>query len=372
GAADAEAELLSNLRALGYIGGDRGSAPASAAGAGETTQVFYHRNLATYFLKRRDYARAAEQLVLANEKQKLPKTYQMLAEAYAGLGRTDEAIAALDDGLRTIDSMDPEPVLWLVQMRLEAAGGRSAASEEARRFAPRTAKKPGLDDAIAGLIKESEGDAPAAVALFRRSLLADPTRVVAAQRLYALAGPESGLELEPILKRALGKDPRIDEYDDLLGAILATAGRTREALVWFRRAADLDPDNARFAANLASALARLGRWEEAAAAYERAAALESSPATFLKLGSAYRRLKRPDRALDAFERARAAGDAGAGPLLGIALSRADMHQIPEALAAVREGLGRHPDDPGLRSLYEDLLRRTRTPGSAPGPPGSGR
>ncbi len=360
---EAGEELLESLRALGYIGNDDanstagqdgGAAPASGAG----TQVFYHRNLATYFLKRKDYSRAAEQLLLANERQKLPKNYQMLSEAYLGMGQTDEAIAALEEGFRATGGMDPEAVLWLVQVRLSGAGGGDAARVEASRHASRTATRPGLDDAIAGLILEERGDAPAAARRYRRSLEADPLRVVVAQRLFALLGPESGgALLEPALRRALAKDPRIDEYHSMLGAILARRGKTGEALEEFQEAARLDPDNPRFAANLASMLARLERWNDAATAFERAISLAPSASLSLQAGSVFRRLGRPERALGEFERARALGDAGVAPILGAALARSEMRQIPEALALVREGLARHPDDRSLRSLYEDLQRR---------------
>jgi tetratricopeptide (TPR) repeat protein len=375
GAEEAEAELLANLRALGYIGGDDGGGaePGRQEEPGADTQVFYHRNLATYFLKRREYAKAAEQLRLANERKKLPKNYQLLSEAYTGMGRRDEALVVLREGLETIEEMDPESVLWMVQIHLAGPGGREAAAAETRRWADRLARKPGLGDAVEGLLLEHAGDARGAAALYRRSLSADPTRVVAAQRLYALEPPERrAAALEPILRSALAKDPRIDEYHNLLGAILGERGRLTDALESFRRAEALDPDNPRFAANLAGTLARMRRFEEAAAAYERAAGLAPQPATYMKLGSVYRQLRKPDRALQAFERARALGDAGSAPLLGIALSRAEMNQIPEALSVVREGLDRHPGDRALRSLYDDLIKRRDSPGSAPGRSGPGR
>jgi tetratricopeptide (TPR) repeat protein len=387
-AREAERELLANLRALGYIGADSSApsgADAAAAGASkegaaaradggdarEKTQVFYHRNLANYFLKRREYGKAVDQLRLANQREKLPKNYQMLSEAYFGLGKTAEAIAALEEGFAALKNMDPESVLWMVRIELSRPGGRAAALEAARRFASRTSGTPGLDEAIAGLLAEDANDPEAAAALYRKSLAADPSRVLAADRVFAIERLPAAASLEPTLRRALARDARIDEYHNLLGMILVSRGRLDDALGEFRTASDLDPDNAQFAANLAGSLARLGRWTLAAEAYERAAALEPSAANFMKLGSVYRRLNRPEQALALFERARSAGGAGSGALLGIALSHRDLRQIPEAMAAVREGLDRFPGDPGLRSLYDELVRTTGNRGSAPGPPGSG-
>src|SRR2546428_4378294 len=98
-----------------------------------------------------------------------------------------------------------------------------------------------------------------------KSLRADPARAAAAQRLFALQPPQKRALLEPILRRALSRDPRIDEYHNLLGVLLAESGRAREALDEFRRAAELDPENPRFLANLAGAYAQLPRWDEAVA-----------------------------------------------------------------------------------------------------------
>jgi len=195
---------------------------------------------------------------------------------------------------------------------------------------------------------------------------------VAAQHLFALLPPAKRRGLEPILRRALLRDPRIDEYHDLLGVLLAESGRTPEALEEFRRAEELDPENPRFLQNLAGACAQLQRWDEAAAAYERACAVSPSPPLYLKLGSVYRRLGEPARALEAFRRARDLGDDGSAPFLGMALATAEMSRTEEAIAVAKEGLGRHPEDAALRSVYDDLVRKSRSPGSPPGPPGSDR
>ena len=384
-AREAEADLLASLRALGYIGGDeskpaplpapgdaRGVAdvarPGGAAAPAEETQVFYHRNLATYFLKRKDYARAAEQLVLANQRQKLPKTYEMLSEAYLGMGRTADALTALRAALDESPDATPEPVLWLVQLQLQETGGAPAAAEDIRRYAARTAGRPGLDDAIAGVLAERSGDRSGALERYRRSFAADPRRILVAQRLYALEAPGQRVaRLLPALQTSVSRDPRQDEAQNLLGALLSDAGREAEATAAFARAADLDPDNARYAANLGGACARAGRWREAAEAYERADALAPSAANALRLGSVYRRLGDRDKALAAFSAARDRGDDTAAAFLGIALVQSERGRTDAALRAVDDGLARHPGDTGLLRLRGDLARRgaARGDGSAP-------
>ena len=387
-AREAEADLLASLRALGYIGGDEPQTGAGRASGGapgvagvvppggtappapaEETQVFYHRNLATYFLKRKDYPRAAEQLLLANERQKLPKTYEMLSEAYLGMGRTADAVTALRAALDASPDATPEPVLWLVQLQLQDAGGAPAAAEDLRRYAARTAGRPGLDDAIAGVMAERSGDTAGALERYRRSFAADPRRILVAQRLYALEAPGQRVaRLLPALQASVSRDPRQDEAQNLLGALLSDAGREAEATAAFARAADLDPDNARYAANLGGACARAGRWREAAEAYERADALAPSAANALRLGSVYRRLGDRDKALAAFSAARERGDDTAAAFLGIALVQSEKGRTEAALRAIDDGLARHPDDGGLLRLRGDLARRGAATGDGTAPP----
>ena len=380
-AREAEAELLASLRSLGYIGGDEGKpdqatggavGPAAGASAGAAadaaadTQVFYHRNLATYFLKQRDYERAIEELKLANVRQPLPKTDEMLAEAYLGLGRPAEAQAALRALLAAHADLDPEPVLWLVRLSAGSPGGLDAARAAAREFAPRTAKKAGLDDAVGGLILEAEGKKDEAQQAFRRSLQADPSRVFVAERLFALESPAGRIAtLRPALQRAVAQDPRSDAAWNLLGTVEAEAGHGPAAVEAFRRAVDLAPDDARYAANLGAALARQERWQEAADAYERALSLEPGPSAALRLGSVYRRLRRPEQALASFTRARDLGDKSPATWLGMALSQEALGRRDEALRSVDAGLALHPGEPALLRLRSEIAAR------APGPPPAG-
>jgi tetratricopeptide (TPR) repeat protein len=382
-AREAEAELLASLRSLGYIGGDEGKSDAAAGGTGgsgnppgadaagaggaaasEDTQVFYHRNLATYFLKRRNYERAIEELRLANARQPLPKTDEMLAEAYLGLGRPQEAQAALTSLLAAHPDLDPEPVLWLVRLAAGsggAASGRTVAAE----YAPRTARKPGLDDAIGGLLLETEGKRDEALAAFRRSLDADPSRAFVAERLLALESPGGRAALRPALRRAVAADPKSDAAWNLLGTLEAEAGQGAAAVDAFRRAVDLAPDDARYAANLGAACARQERWGEAAEAYERSMNLEPTALSALRLGSVYRRLRRPEQALAAFTRARDLGDATPATWLGMALSLDAIGRREEALRAVDAGLAKNPGEPSLTRLRNEIAAR------APAPPPAG-
>ena len=371
-AREAEAELLASLRSLGYIGGDEGKPPpesgAGGPAAAEDTQVFYHRNLATYFLKRRDYERAIAELNLANARQPLPKTDEMLAEAYLGLGRPAEAQAALRSLLAAHADLDPEPVLWLVRLEAGAPGGLDAARATAREYAPRTARKPGLDDAIGGLILEAQGERDQALAAFRRSLEADPSRIFVAERLFAIESPaDRTSRLRPALRRAVAQDPRSDAAWNLLGTVEAEAGDGGAAIEAFRRAVDLAPDDARYAANLGAACARQERWQEAAAAYERAMSLDPGAPAALGLGSVYRRLRRPEQALASFTRARDLGDRTPATWLGMALAQEALGRREEALRSVDAGLALHPGEPSLVRLRSEIAARA----PAPPPPGAG-
>jgi len=376
-AREAEAELLASLRSLGYIGGDEGTPDVTGSGAAESgatgapgaaadTQVFYHRNLATYFLKRRDYRRAIEELQQANARQRLPKTDEMLAEAWLGLGRPDEAGTAIRAALAAHPDLDPEPVLWLVRLGAGGAGGAAAARAAARDYAPRTVKKPGLDDAIAGQLLETDGRREEALASYRRSFAADPSRAFVAERLYALESPaDRRARLLPALRQAVGRDPRADAAWNLIGTIEAESGRLPAALEAFREANDLAPDEARYAANLGAANARLERWGEAAEAYARALRLEPEVASALRLGSVYRRLGRNEEALAAFARARELGDRTPATFLGMALAQDALGRRAEALASVDAGLALHPGEASLTRLRSEIAAR------APAPPPGG-
>ncbi len=366
GSDEVSAEMMAQLRALGYVGGDvpAGAPPAredeaaAAESPAEETPVTYHRNLATYHLSRREYAPAIEQLQEANRRQKLPKTYAMLAEAYDALGRRSQALASLEEGWKSVpEGMEPESILWFVEMAVlegDLRRGRRflAAHERNLRSAP------AVRDAAEGRLMEAAGNRQQAQRLYERALDADPTLVLATKQLVPLYRGQGRLEsIRPILEAGLRKSDRIDEYHSLLGVLASEGGRREEALEHFRRAAELNPADSRFALNVGLTLMDLGRWRDAGEAFEKGIAAGPTADLYLGLGNVRLRTGDPAAALAAFQKAREPGGNTSRADLGIALSYLGLKRPGEALAFARESLSRHPEDPALRSLYQDLSRR---------------
>jgi tetratricopeptide (TPR) repeat protein len=394
-------EMMAQLRALGYVGdvhatpvreeesaaapkpapADPGEGPGAAglapgervpgepdpaSGDEETdTPVTFHRNLASYLLSRREYEKAARELREANRREKLPKTYAMLAECSAALGRTGESLEALEEGWRaTPAGMDPESVLWYADLAVGVGD-----SARARRFLLERREAleaaPAVRDAVEARLAEAAGLREEARRLYERALAADPLLVAATRQLLAIYRFEGRPEaIRPILEAGLAKSERVDEYHNLLGGLEADAGRKEEALARFRRAAEINPGDPRFPLNAGLTLMDLGRWEEAGRHFERAAASLPDAGLFLGLGNVRLRLGDPAGALEAFRRSRDLGGDRPRADLGIALSYLGLERPEEALAHAREGLARSPGDPALRNLVQDLSRRT-PPAGAP-------
>jgi tetratricopeptide (TPR) repeat protein len=76
-------------------------------------------------------------------------------------------------------------------------------------------------------------------------------------------------------RRSLALEPDVSAWNNL-GDALERLGELEEAVVCYRRAADLSPDNAIIHRNLAEVLGRLGRTDEAAAELEKARQSEAA------------------------------------------------------------------------------------------------
>jgi len=354
--AEAAAEMVANLKALGYVGGGDpkvagGSAESTEVESGDaSTQVFYHRNLATYHIKQGQLADAERELLTANERQPFPKTYSMLSEVRAAQGRLAEAAAALEDGWTTIpEQMDPHTALWIVELYVRL-GDRTAAHGAASRYA---AGLPGaVRTAIDARLLEADGAVDAALSLYERALGGDPLLVQSMLRLHAIRSSRGEAErLEPFLTAGLARESRADLYHNLLGEILRDRGELRAALGHFRRATDLVPENGTYLANRAGAAAALGLVDEALAAIDWARRFDGGNAqVWLGLGSALDRLGRTDEALVALDRSAALGpdDPRAPVSRAIVLARAG--RMTEARRAIADARARFPESDAVRAV----------------------
>lgn len=356
----AMAEMVESLRALGYVGGQvspagPGPGTESVGPSGQAeTQVYYHRNLATHHIKRGAFREAEAELLAANTRRPMPKTYGMLAEVRASQGRYSEAAEALEEGLRTIpDEMGPESLLWLAEMYL-SAGSRDEAARVADRF-PRLATT-AIRDAIRGRIEEEKGAVREAATFYESALREDPLLVNIVLRLQALYRRQGRPEaIEPFLRRGLEASSRVDTYHRLLGELARERGDYETAFRHFQQAVDLAPDDPIYLGNLAIAAAALGRRREAHEAV--AWALRQSPTrpeAWLLLGSALDRLGEADRALVAFRKARELGAEGPAADIGEALVLARTGRGRAAREVLAEARRRYPQDPALEAISRTL------------------
>ena len=356
------AEMMAQLRALGYVGADSPSpgkksaaAVVSPEGAAEETTVSYHRNLATYYLSRHEYEKAIQELHQANLREKLPKSYAMLAEALDALGRKREALNALQEGWKSVpDAMAEDSILWYVQLAVDLndiPGGKAFLEEHRDRLR----ENPAVKDATEGVLAQAEGKTTEAVRLYQAALAIDPTLVAAARPLAALYSREGKLDtMRPILEAGLEKSERIDEYHNLLGVLDSGGGNKQAALAHFRRAAELNPGDSRFALNLGLTLMDLRRWEEASAVLEKAASGSPDGNLLLALGNARLSLGQAERALVAFQSAARLGSDPTRTDLGTALSYVALKRREEALSFLRQKLASRPNDASLQRLYQDI------------------
>jgi tetratricopeptide (TPR) repeat protein len=357
---EVSAEMMAQLRALGYVGGDapprkNDAATPAAPDESEDTTVSYHRNLATYYLSRRQYEKAIQELDQANLREKLPKSYAMQAEALDALGRKREALAALQEGWNAVpEAMAVDSILWYVQLAVDLgdpAGARSFLEGHSAHLD----ESPAVKAASEGVLAEAAGNIPQALRLYQAALASDPTLVAAARPLAAHYAKESKLDsLRPILEAGLKKSERIDEYHNLLGILDSRSGNKEAALTHFRRAAELNPVDSRFALNLGLTLMDLHRWQEASSVLEKAATVSPDGNLFLALGNVRLNLGQPQGALLAFESAARLGSDPTRTDLGTALSYVALKRREEALSFLRQKLASRPNDAPLQRLYRDI------------------
>jgi tetratricopeptide (TPR) repeat protein len=358
--AEAMSEMMANLQALGYVAAgttkpaSAGTEPTGDPPAGEAdTQVYYHRNMATFHIKQRRFADAETELLEANRRKLFPKTFEMLAEVRAAQSRFSEAASALEEGWRELpDQMSPESLLWMAEMHLKAAD-LDRASSVLSRYGNRL--QGAVRTAIEGRIEDARGNRAAAIRLYEQALRENPLLVHVALRLYSFYREDGTPErIEPVLQRGVAASPLADAYQNLLGKLALARGDENSAIDRFRAALQVEPENGEYLGNYALACARAGRSREARETVDWAFRCQPpEPEAWVALGMALDRLGEPDRALMAFEKARSTGSAGPEADIGKVLLLARAGRRQEALRALADARASFPSNPA----WDDLAKR---------------
>ena len=314
------------------------AAPPTRRAPGPPVSAYAALGLARVALVEGDARAAADRLEgLTSEAPGFGPAFRLLADAYATLGRADDAARAVRtaDRLPRYDAyLDPLSETLVRESRsttflLQQAATADLATNAAwREYLIRRALEFDPDHAVAlaelvttlrGVRRYEE-----ALELLERrrrerpddfGVLADIGRTLSALGRYA--------EAEETLRRALeGLDNAPTRYE--LGLALDEAGRPSEAIAEYRRALDRNPNHLESLNNLGAALANQGRMDEAARHFERLIAVD------------------PENA-----------DAHAN--LGFALAAAGARA--RAVAAFREALRLDPDHAEARGALQDIEPR---------------
>ena len=302
-----EAEVLENLRALGYVGGDAGSStPGTAAASADATAtiaatVSSHINLAGVYLVggelekaeveilgalalaptsvsarrhlfslREQQGRLDEAIVVANRliADGEIRDFQFLgrvASAYEGAGRIDEGIRSFRSAVQEGQWELGAPLSHL----LLAAGDLAGAEREARAVVEKDAVN---EVAMATLVRVARetGDPASVQPLLEAALAANPRLVMHLNWLaVVLESNGDGSAAEENLIRAMEIDPDHGATMANLGSLYGRHGRATDAVPLLQRALRIEPENLEARVNLATALAQLGRKAESMSELER-------------------------------------------------------------------------------------------------------
>ena len=202
---------------------------------------------------------------------------QRMADARAAFGAREYATAAAlyADELRSNPAS--AETAYMLGLAAWKSGDLESAIDAMRRT---TILEPGSLRALVNLsrIHNARGEATAALEAAERALAIDATDSVALyQRARSLRNLGRVDEALAVLGECLGRNPAYGQALNLVGLIHLERGETALAVDAFDSAAALESEVAFVHRNLGLALERAGRAEEAVLAYRRAAELSSEP-----------------------------------------------------------------------------------------------
>lgn len=210
-------------------------------------------------------------------------------------------------------------------------------------------------------IAERNNDAAQALELYQRVLSQDPNNEIAllgAAAMYRrLEQPEAAIEIYKRL--TLAETPNPLAFSSLL-ELYRQANRTDDLLAYLKAMAQRH--GTRFLPFLASEMIQAGKGEEAVQLFQEMLQRQPNNAQLHRLlGVVYETLKRPDDALQAYERARQLEPNDSWTLFHIAQIQIQQGRKEEAWDILTTALQANPDDISLYPLLERLateLERT--------------
>lgn len=123
------------------------------------------------------------------------------------------------------------------------------------------------------------------------------------------------------------------------GALLLDSGKAEDALRLFRKAESKSPDSLPIQLNIAKSLERLGRHGDAVDAYFRCLQIApAEPEIHLRLGSLFRTLESPEKAVRSFQDVLQRDPGNARALLGLGLSYLDREDAVQAVPVLERAL----------------------------------
>lgn len=355
-----EAEMLENLRSLGYIGGDEeGAAPAAgtaerpdAASPGTLTS---HGNVGALYLQKGDLERAEEEFEAALAIN--PVFYPALmglVEIRVQQERFEEALALTRRAMER--SRSPEPGVYVrfagLAHRIGAGAEGEATLERLRGERPDVPEVP----VALGILAHHAGRDDETERYLREALEMDPANSDALTRLTWLArrqGREASLE--PFLRRAVESNPGSVLNRNLFGLLLERKGDPVGAEREFKAALDLAPDFGGTMANLGALYGRTGRLDEAAALLKRALEIEPDDLRCrVNLGAALGKLGRVDDALEVLLAGTEGAPSSPELLNALAVAYAHKGETKRAEDLLRRSLSLRPEQPEVRSMLREL------------------
>jgi predicted AlkP superfamily phosphohydrolase/phosphomutase/predicted Zn-dependent protease len=352
-----DAAAVEELAALGYVGAQAHAEASPPRAFGLGTTASYHLNRGACLFAARRHGEASEEALAALDRVKLAEAWLLLSRCSEAQG---DLTGAIEASARALAEPTAEPAALVRHADLLIGARRTA---EVERVVTDHATRAGAGWRAAaltcrGLVAREAGRMAEARRLLREALAADATGTVALRTLLVLEEEAGTLrEVEALVRSAAAASGDGLVQHEALGVVALRAGRAEEAERELRAALALDPGNTLTRARLASSLQLGRRLDEAVREAEAVRAAEpDEPEAWVLVAAVFGQAERPGDALSCIERARARGAVDAASYLTEAVSKLQGGDEPGAVAALREGLRRHPTHAGLRELEAEMTK----------------